>query len=104
MAFPTASTTPDPTPPVTTAPVTAAPINYEVIAAAPAIAMGNFYIATSQSLATQAHNATTAQQHSYAAAQAATTLSVLALYSTIFGTPKLPAGLIAGLDTVTPGE
>ena len=55
--------------------------NVEVVADAPAIAMGNLYQATAQALANSAHNATTAQQQNNVTAQAATTMGVCTLYS-----------------------
>src|SRR5436309_2216957 len=79
MAFPTSTIQ---------IPETATQLNLEVVAASPAVAMGNYYLATSHALSIEAHNATTAQQHSNATAQAATSLGVLALYSTVFGSPK----------------
>jgi hypothetical protein len=53
----------------------------QVLATAPAIAMGNLYQATAQALANAAHNATMAQQQMYVTAQAATTTGVALLYS-----------------------
>ncbi len=55
--------------------------NVEVLGAAPAVAMGNLYQATSQALANAAHNATVAQQQMNVAAQAATTAGVALLYA-----------------------
>lgn len=55
--------------------------NLQVLGSAPAIAMGNLYQATAQALANAAHNATSAQQQMYVAAQAATTMGVALLYS-----------------------
>ena len=55
--------------------------NVKVLGDAPAIAMGNLYQATAQSLANAAHNATNAQQQSYVSSQAATTMGVATLYS-----------------------
>jgi hypothetical protein len=52
-----------------------------VLANAPAVAVGNLYQATAQALANAAHNATNAQQQSYVTAQAATTMGVATLYS-----------------------
>lgn len=48
---------------------------------APASAMGNLYVATSQALANAAHNATQAQQQQYVAMQAATTQGIATLYA-----------------------
>ena len=55
--------------------------NVQVVADAPAAAMGNLYQATAQALSNAAHNATNAQQQSYVTAQAATTMGVATLYS-----------------------
>ena len=55
--------------------------NPQVIGDAPAIAMGNLFIATSQALSNAAHNATNNQQQSYVTMQAATTQAVTTLYS-----------------------
>lgn len=54
-------------------------VNVKVLGDAPAIAMGNLFIATSQALSNAAHNATTAQQQAYVTAQAATTMAVSTL-------------------------
>ena len=48
-------------------------VNTKVLGDAPAVAMGNLFIATSQALSNAAHNATTSQQQSNITAQAATT-------------------------------
>lgn len=55
--------------------------NVKVLGDAPAMAMGNLYLATSQALANAAHNSTTAQQQRSVTAQAATTMGVTTLYS-----------------------
>ena len=55
--------------------------NTKVLGDAPAIAMGNLFVATSQALSNAAHNATTAQQDSYVTMQAATTQGITTLYS-----------------------
>ena len=55
--------------------------NVQVLASAPANAMGNLYQATAQALANAAHNATTAQQQTNIVAQAATTQGVALLYA-----------------------
>ena len=55
--------------------------NTKVLGDAPAMAMGNLFIATSQALGNAAHNATTAQQQSNITAQAATTQGVATLYA-----------------------
>ena len=63
--------------------------NVEVLATAPAVAMGNLYQATAQALGNAAHNSTGAQQQTAVTAQAATTMGVATLYS---------------LDTASTGE
>jgi hypothetical protein len=55
--------------------------NVKVLGDAPAMAMGNLFVATSQALSNAAHNATTAQQNANVAMQAATTQGVALLYS-----------------------
>jgi hypothetical protein len=55
--------------------------NTKVLGLAPAEAMGNLFMATSQALSNAAHNATASQQQSNVTAQAATTSGVSTLYS-----------------------
>ncbi|KAF1060532.1 RebB family R body protein [Burkholderia gladioli] len=73
MAFPTAVNTQ-----ITDA-VTQA--DTEVLGDAPAMAMGNLFVATAQALSNAAHNATSAQQQQNITAQAATVMGVATLYS-----------------------
>jgi len=56
-------------------------VNTKVLGDAPAIATGNFMIATSQALSNAAHNATTGQQNNSITAQAALTQGVTTLYN-----------------------
>ena len=56
-------------------------VNTKVLGDTPAIAMGNFFIATSQALSNAAHNATNNQQQSYVTMQASTTQGVSTLLS-----------------------
>jgi len=56
-------------------------VNTKVLGDAPATAMGNFMVATSQALSNAAHNATSAQQQATITAQAATTQGISTLYS-----------------------
>jgi hypothetical protein len=56
-------------------------VNTEVVGEAPAVAMANLYMATSQALSNAAHNATNAQQQGYVTSQAATTQGVATLLS-----------------------
>jgi Killing trait len=53
--------------------------NTKVLGDAPAIAMGNLFVATSQALSNAAHNATSAQQQANVTTQAATTQGVSTL-------------------------
>lgn len=53
--------------------------NVKVVGEAPAMAMGNLFVATSQALSIAAHNATSNQQQSYVTMQAATTQAVSTL-------------------------
>ncbi len=55
--------------------------NTKVLGDAPAIASGNFFVATSQALSNAAHNATNNQQQSYVTMQASTTQGVSTLYA-----------------------
>ncbi|WKB55640.1 RebB family R body protein [Eleftheria terrae] len=56
-------------------------VNTKVVGDAPAVAMGNLFVATSQALSNAAHNATNNQQQSYVTMQASTTQGVSTLYS-----------------------
>ena len=56
-------------------------VNTKVLGDAPAVAMGNLFVATSQALSNAAHNATNNQQQSYVTMQASTTQGVSTLYS-----------------------
>ncbi|AQQ00809.1 glycerol-3-phosphate dehydrogenase [Pseudoalteromonas aliena] len=56
-------------------------VNTKVLGDAPAIATGNFMIATSQALSNAAHNATSGQQNNSITAQAALVQGVNTLYS-----------------------
>lgn len=55
--------------------------NTEVLGDAPAVANGNFYVATSQALSNAAHNATTSQQQSNSTTLASTSQGLSTLYS-----------------------
>lgn len=56
-------------------------VNTKVLGDAPAIAMGNLFVATGQALGLAALNATNAQQQNNMTAQAATTMGITTLYS-----------------------
>ena len=55
--------------------------NTKVLGDAPAVSLGNLFIATSQALSNAAHNATNNQQQSYVTMQASTTQGVSTLYT-----------------------
>ena len=56
-------------------------VNTKVLGDSPAMAMGNFMVATSQALSNAAHNATSGQYNATITAQAATTQGISTLYS-----------------------
>ena len=56
-------------------------IDTELLCLAPAVAMGELYVATSQALANAANNATNAQQNTNLLAQAVTTTGVAWIHS-----------------------
>ena len=56
-------------------------VNTKVVGDAPAVAMGNLFVATSQALSNAAHNATNNQNQSYVTMQASTTQGVSTLFS-----------------------
>jgi hypothetical protein len=56
-------------------------VNTKVLGDAPAMAIGNLFIATSQALSNAAHNATNNQQQTSVTAQAATTQAVVTMLS-----------------------
>lgn len=56
-------------------------VNTKVLGDAPAIAMGNLFVATGQALSNAAHNATNNQQQSYVTMQASTTQGVATMLS-----------------------
>jgi hypothetical protein len=77
--------------------------NTKVLGDAPAMAMGNLFVATSQALSNAAHNATTAQQQSWVTAQAATTMGVTTLFSLIGAVDGVDVtDLLHGSRLVTP--
>jgi hypothetical protein len=55
--------------------------NVKVLGDAPAMGLGNLFVATAQALANAAHNATNNQQQGYVTVQATTTQGVATLYS-----------------------
>ncbi len=56
-------------------------VNTKVLGDAPAVAMGNFFVATGQALSNAAHNATFNQQQAGLISQATMTQGVSTLYS-----------------------
>lgn len=56
-------------------------VNVKILGDAPAMSMGNLLQVTAQALSNAAHNATTGQQQTNLAGQAATTMGVTTLYS-----------------------
>lgn len=77
--------------------------NTKVLGDAPAMGMGNLYIATSQALSNAAHNATSNQQQTTLTSQAANVQGVSTLYSLDIASTGVATGLIYGLHTSAPG-
>ncbi|MDQ2106212.1 RebB family R body protein [Azospirillum isscasi] len=73
-------------------------VNTKVLGDAPAVAMGNLFVATSQALSNAAHNATNNQQQSYVVMQAATTQGLSTLYSVDTATTGVATTQILGLS------
>ncbi|KAA0681259.1 RebB family R body protein [Azospirillum sp. YIM DDC1] len=73
-------------------------VNTKVLGDAPAIAMGNLFVATSQALSNAAHNATNNQQQSYVVMQAATTQGLSTLYSVDTASTGVVTTQILGLS------
>ncbi len=71
-------------------------VNTKVVGDAPAIAMGNLFLATAQAMGNAAHNATAAQQQTNMTAQASTTMGVTTLYSIDTATDAVGASKIFG--------
>jgi hypothetical protein len=80
VAKPSSSKTAEPT----------APVDEKISDLAPAVGMGNLYIATAQALTLAMHNAVAAQQQTNIAAQSATAQAVALLLGV--HPPKPPAG------------
>jgi hypothetical protein len=83
--------------------------NTKVLGDAPAMGMGNLFIATSQALSNAAHNAANNQQQSYVTMQASTTQGVGTLLSvdtgsTGKGTSEIASSGVAGLGRPTRGQ
>ncbi|QCO18777.1 glycerol-3-phosphate dehydrogenase (plasmid) [Azospirillum brasilense] len=73
-------------------------VNTKVLGDAPAVAMGNLFVATSQALSNAAHNATNNQQQSYVTMQAATTQGLSTLYSVDTASTGVVTTQILGLS------
>ncbi|AIB16580.1 glycerol-3-phosphate dehydrogenase [Azospirillum brasilense] len=73
-------------------------VNTKVLGDAPAVAMGNLFVATSQALSNAAHNATNNQQQSYVVMQAATTQGLSTLYSVDTASTGVVTTQILGLS------
>lgn len=71
--------------------------NTKVLGDAPAIAMGNLFVATSQALSNAAHNASNNQQQSYVTMQASTTQAVATILSVDTASTGVATGRILGL-------
>lgn len=71
--------------------------NTKVLGDAPAIAMGNLFVATGQALSNAAHNATNNQQQSYVTMQASTTQSVATMLSIDTASAGVATGKVLGL-------
>ncbi|MGC2776963.1 RebB family R body protein [Bradyrhizobium sp. HKCCYLRH2060] len=72
-------------------------VNTKVLGDAPAVAMGNLFIATSQALSNAAHNATNNQQQSYVTMQASTTQGISTLLTLDTGTTGIATEKVLGL-------
>ena len=73
-------------------------VNTKVLGDAPAVAMGNLFVATSQALSNAAHNATNNQQQSDVVMQAATTQGLSTLYSVDTASTGVVTTQILGLS------
>lgn len=72
-------------------------VNTKVIGDAPAVAMGNLFVVTSQALSNAAHNATNNQNQSYVTMQASTTQGVATLLSIDTASTGVATSEILGL-------
>jgi hypothetical protein len=70
--------------------------NITVLGDAPAVAMGNLFVATSQALSNAAHNATNNQQQSYVTTQTATTQGIATLYSIDTASTRVATAQVLG--------
>lgn len=72
-------------------------VNTKVLGDAPAVAMGNLFVATGQALSNAAHNATNNQQQSYVTMQASTTQAVATMLSVDTSSTGVATGKVLGL-------
>jgi len=72
--------------------------NLKVLGDAPAMGLGNLYIATSQALSNAAHNATTNQQQATTTLQAVNAQGLSTLYSLDTASTGIGTEEILGLD------
>ncbi|MYM34070.1 glycerol-3-phosphate dehydrogenase [Duganella sp. FT50W] len=72
-------------------------VNTKVLGDAPAVAMGNLFLATSQALSNAAHNATNNQQQSYVTMQTSTTQGVATMLSIDTASAGVATGQVLGL-------
>lgn len=72
-------------------------VNTKVLGDAPAVAMGNLFVATGQALSNAAHNATNSQMQSYVTMQASTTQSVATMLSIDTATTGVATADVLGL-------
>ncbi|MDX2103908.1 MAG: glycerol-3-phosphate dehydrogenase [Alphaproteobacteria bacterium] len=72
-------------------------VNTEVLGAAPAVAMGNLFVATSQALSNAAHNATNNQNQSYSTLQASTVQGVSTILAVDTATTGVATNKVLGL-------
>lgn len=72
-------------------------VNTKVLGDAPAVAMGNLFVATSQALSNAAHNATNNQQQSYVTMQVSTTQGVATMLSIDTASTGIATERILGL-------
>lgn len=73
-------------------------VNTKVLGDAPAVAMGNLFVATGQALSNAAHNATNSQMQSYVTMQASTTQSVATMLSIDTATTGVATADVLGLS------
>ena len=72
-------------------------VNTKVLGDAPAMAMGNLFVATGQAVSNAAHNATNNQQQSYVTMQASTTQGVATMLSVDTASTGVATGKVLGL-------